>query len=201
MPDPRQTFAEASDFFMAVAARVHADQWDEPGLGVWSVRELVGHTGRALSNVERDLAASGTTSSLDAVAYFEAGLATPGIHEGVAQRGRDDGAALGADPLSVLRERADRVSAIVAGTPDEMIVPTPFGGMQLPAYLPTKTFELIVHTLDIAAAIGLEVEPPADALAESVEIAVALALRSGKGPTLLHALTGRLSLPADFSVM
>src|SRR5438067_1453584 len=177
MHDPRQTFAQASGFFIAVAEHVRDDQWDDPGLGVWSVRDLVGHTSLAHTNVERDLAAPPSTRSVeDAVAFFEAGLAVPGVEERVAQRGREAGVALGADPVSVVRGVADQASAIVAQLPDESILATSIGSMRLPSYLPTKTFELMVHTLDLAAAIGLKVEPPADALAESVEIAVALAL-------------------------
>ena len=65
--------------------------------------------------------------------------------------------------------------------PDDVVVATPFGGMRFPAYLPTKTFELIVHTLDISAAVGADLEAPREALAESLEIALALALRSGRG--------------------
>ena len=202
MTDRRQNYAHASDFFIAVAERVRADQWETPGLGVWTVRELVGHTSRALSNVERDLATPGDRVGLeDAVSYFAKGLAIPGMAESVAQRGREAGVALGADPVSSVRALVDRVRAVLAQTPDDLIVASSFGGMRLPVYLPTKTFELIVHTLDIAAAIGVEPEPPADALAESIEITVGLALRSGWGPTVLHALAGRRGLPAGFSVI
>src|SRR5438552_1983855 len=154
MRDPRQNYADASRFFIAVAERIRADQWDAPGLGVWTVRELVGHTGRAFSNVERDLTAFGITVGLeDAADYFEKGLAIPGMAESVAQRGRESAAALGPDPVSSLRALGERADARLNQTPDDIIVATPFGGMRLPVYLPTKTFELIVHTLDIGGAI------------------------------------------------
>jgi uncharacterized protein (TIGR03083 family) len=202
MSDSRQTYAQAGEFFLAVAARIRDDQWDSPGLGVWSVRDLVGHTSGAFANVERDLASPATADRIEsAAAFFAAGLAMPGIAEGIAQRGREAGAALGTDPVGAVRALADRVRALVATTPDETIVATRMGSLPLLSYLPTKTFELIVHTLDIAATLGLDVEPPPDALAESIEIAVALAVRSGNGPALLHALTGRRPLSTDFSVM
>ena len=202
MHDPRQTYADARDFFLDVVGRVQPDHWDLPGLGVWSVRELIGHTCRAIAVVERDLAAPESGVSLDSAAdFFATALAVPGVAEINARLSREFGATLGADPIGSVRVILDRVSALLATLPDDRVVTTPFGGLRLPDYVPTKTFELIVHTLDIAEAIGLEVATPADALADSVEIAVALALRSGRGPVLLQALTGRRALPPDFGVM
>jgi len=202
MSDTRQTYADAIRFFISVVERIRPDQWNDPGLGVWTVRELVGHTSGALSNVERDLAApAGPVTIENAVEFFETGLAIAGIAERVAERGREAGAALGSDPLAAIRALADRIGSLLADTPDETVVGIAFGPMRLPDYLPTKTFELIVHTLDIAAALGLSPDPPAEALAESVRIAVQLALRKGRGAMLLHALTGRCSLPSGFSVV
>ena len=202
MADTRQTYADAIRFFISVVERIRPDQWNDPGLGVWSVSEIVGHTSVALFNVERDLAASaGPVTIEDAVEFFEKGLAIPGISERVAERGREAGAALGPDPLASIEALAEQVSRLLADTSDDTVVGIAFGPMRLLDYLPTKNFELIVHTLDIAAAIGLNPSPPADALAESVQIAVQLALRKGRGATLLHALTGRFPLPPGFSVV
>ena len=98
MPDQRQIFFEAAEFFLAAAERVRDDQWAVPGLGVWSVRELVGHTSRAFTNIERDLVTPVRRSDVSpggtldtAVDHFGRGMATPGIHESVAQRGRQAG--------------------------------------------------------------------------------------------------------------
>jgi hypothetical protein len=73
--------------------------------------------------------------------------------------------------------------------------------MRLRDYLPTRVFELVVHTLDLAAALGLEAEPPPDALAVCLELAASLAQRRGAGPAVLMALSGRRPLPPDFSLL
>jgi uncharacterized protein (TIGR03083 family) len=211
MPDQRQTYFEAVGFFLDVAERIHDDRWEGPGLGTWSVRELVGHTGRALSNVERDLVTPVRPSDgrrenalVTAAGYFATGMATPGIHESVAERGRESGAALGADPIAAIRTLEARIRELLDRTPDDAVVTTPFGALPLPEYLPTKTFELVVHTLDIAAALGLEIEPPAAPLAVTLDLALELsALRADPAErvALLRAITGRAPLPAGFTVL
>ena len=73
--------------------------------------------------------------------------------------------------------------------------------MRLRQYLPTRTFELVVHGLDIArppdCRPGLQ-RRPAD---EVLQLAAAAAVHGGRGPELLLALTGRTGLPAGFSVV
>ena len=107
----------------------------------------------------------------------------------------------GMDPLAVVRETVARVPARLARADDEQLIETPFGGMRLRAYLPSRTFELTVHSLDLAAAIGQTVEPPPQPLAESLELAAQIALRRGGGAEVLLALTGRRPLPPDFSIV
>ena len=47
----RATYELAATAFLDLAAAVPADRFDEPGLGVWSVRSLVGHTARSFVTV------------------------------------------------------------------------------------------------------------------------------------------------------
>ena len=42
---------DAAEAFVALVSELHHDDWDRPGLGVWDVRSLVGHTGRAVVTV------------------------------------------------------------------------------------------------------------------------------------------------------
>ncbi len=81
------------------------------------------------------------------------------------------------------------------------MVPTFVGGMRTAAYLPTRTFELCVHGLDIAAATGVPLDLPAPALEEATALAAVSAARRGQGAEVLLALTGRRALPAGFSVV
>jgi hypothetical protein len=82
----------------------------------------------------------------------------------VAERGRQVGLELGEKPALVIRETVERVLAGLEQIPNNAILGVPVGGMRLIDYLPTRAFELTIHTLDIAAAIGKEVEPPPAAM-------------------------------------
>ena len=45
------SFAVWFPFFRWLVSRVPSDAFDQPGLGVWDVRGLIGHTSRAMSTV------------------------------------------------------------------------------------------------------------------------------------------------------
>ena len=186
----RLAFDEAATFFVAVTESVRPEQWDSPGLGEWSVRDLVGHASRAFLTLETYLGHPATavelTTPADYIVAAGASLADP-AH--VAQRGREAGAALGHDPVKAVREIATRVLKLVATADDAQTLSTPVGGIRLSDYLPTRVFELVVHTLDLATAIGAPVEPPTEAARVSLQLAGDVALRTGKGATILLALT------------
>ena len=84
--------------------------------------------------------------------------------------------------------------------PDEL-VQTPAGGIRVDSYLASRTAELVVHTYDLAAALGLPVEFPAPVLAETVGVLARTGAERGHGVELLRALTGRGGLDAGFSVV
>jgi uncharacterized protein (TIGR03083 family) len=198
----RLAYEQAAGFFVSAVEQARAEQWDSPGLDRWSVRDLVGHTSRALLTVETYLGQPASAVELETpVDYFVAALAGTGGPDQIAQRGREAGAALGPDPASAVREIADRVLKLLADADDEQLLSTPVGGMRLRDYLPTRTFELVVHTLDLAAALGVLAEPPPEPAGLSLQIAADLVLRSGRGAEVLLALTGRHPLPAGFSVV
>jgi hypothetical protein len=73
--------------------------------------------------------------------------------------------------------------------------------MRVRDWVPTRTFELVVHGLDVAAAAGVPFELALDAVTESVTLAARAAAAAGDGPLLLRALTGRNRLPEHFSVL
>ena len=159
-----------------------------------------------MATVDTYLDRPATEVALDsAVAYVTAIgtiAATAGADpDAVAERGRQAGAALGDDPSAAVRALVERVLARVqqAGDP---VIETIGGGMALSAYLPTRTFELVVHGYDVARATGLP--PPAvsdGVLADVVTTAAGAAVRHGQGCALLLALTGRAPLPDGFSVV
>lgn len=201
----RAQFESAARGFLATVSELGRDDWDRPGLGVWNMRDLVGHTSRALLTVEAYLAAAPDPDApvrADAVDYFCAGAAVLADPTAVAKRGREAGIALGEDPLTVLRDLVERVAALVADSPDDAPIGLPVGRMSLISYLPTRTFELAVHSLDIGKAAGIPVAAElAESIAASLYVAAGLAIASGQTPEALLALTGRQGLPASYTVL
>jgi uncharacterized protein (TIGR03083 family) len=198
----REAYKQAADFFVATVTQVQDTQWQQIALGEWTVRDLVGHTNRALLTVETYLDKPAATAELHRPAeYFlraQAGLANPAA---VAARGREAGQALGADPLSVIRDDARRVLQRLTTTPDTALLTTPVGGMRLIDYLPSRVFELTIHTLDLAAALARPAVPPEMAVRVTHALVLELALASAKAGPLLLAATGRGNLAAGFSVL
>ena len=196
----RRAFRDAAEWFVGTATLV-GDRWDRPGLGEWDVRALVGHTSRSLVTVETYLARPAAAAEVACAAdYFRATRAAA-ADRAVAARGRDAGAALGADPAAAVAEIAARVLALVDTQDGSELVTTIAGGMRLADYLPTRTFELVVHTADLATALGVPPDVPATSAAQALHIITDLAVADGLAGPLLLAATGRPGLPAGFSVL
>ena len=197
--DERAAFTAAGRWFCNVVALV-GDRWDQAGLGEWTVRDLVGHTSRALSTVATYLEAEpGRLEVESPTAYFRASVQADSA--AIAERGRAAGRALGDDPVKAVADLDAEVQAKVAGAPDEAFVGTVAGGMRLIDYLPTRTFELVVHTADLAVALGVAADPPDAAARSSLRLAGELILERGAAPAVLHALTGRRPLEPTFTLL
>jgi Mycothiol maleylpyruvate isomerase N-terminal domain len=198
--DSRRAFADAAQWFVRTSALV-GDRWDRPGLGEWDVRALVGHTSRSLLTVEMYLARPASAVEVASASDYFRATRTAAAGPAVAERGRDAGAALGADPAAAVAEIAGRVLPLVAGRDGTELVTTIAGGMRLEDYLPTRTFELAVHTADLASAIGAPLDVPATAATQALQVVADLAVSDGLAGSLLLAATGRPGLPAGFSVL
>lgn len=199
--DVRSAFEQAAGWFVLTAA-AGVDCCEARALGDWTVRDLIGHTSRALITVEnyldKEVAAVEINSSVE---YFRAASASIGDPAAVALRGRDAGAALGPDVGAAVEKVADRVLARVRTEKPDALVVTPVGGMRLIDYLPTRTFELTVHTSDLAVALGQPLDLPPTAAAESFSVLGGLAAQSGTAGPILLAATGRRALPSGFTVL
>lgn len=190
-----KAFGKAGTLFVDTVARLPLDVLDHPGLGVWSIRELIGHTCRALLTVEQYAGRNSPSGRLDGPAdYFIEALRDKTIHDAVADRAKASVRLLGDHPASAVAGIVGRVIQLVNSLPDEHPIGTPMGQMTLVGYLPTRTFEMVVHTLDLAKAAGLAVEVPTSALAVSLRLSTEIAMRSGRGGGLLMALAGRESM-------
>lgn len=196
----RGAFTDAARWFLATAEQV-GDRWQQHGLGEWDVRALVGHTSRSLLTVETYLAKPPADVDVPTTADYYRVTRTMATGPQVTARGRDAGAALGDDPVASLRVIAERVLGLVERQDGSELLTTLAGGMRLSDYLPTRTFELTVHTSDLASALDLPLDPPATAVREAIGIVTDLAVGDGTAAVLLLAATGRPSLPPSFSVL
>ena len=199
----KQTFAQAAQGFAELVDRIPGGSWSRPGLGGWDLRSLVGHASRSLITVDTYLDRPAETEELrsatDYLRAIEGMLRTESA--AVEERGRAAGVALGADPATSIRQLVDRVLPRVEAAQDPLIE-TIAGGMRLSSYLPTRTFELVVHSLDIARAVDLAAPSwPEQVLVEVAMLAARTAVAQGSGADLILALTGRSPLPVGFSVV
>ena len=197
----RDTYLAAADAFADLVVRLPAEGWDGPGLGIWTRRELVGHVaGSALRQVPQVLAnPAGHQEILSPEGYWAFARAAP------AGQSVDDaprtGDGLGDDPADLVWHLIGEAAAALATVGDLDLVETPAGGMRVADWIPTRTFELAVHGLDLARAARVPFQLPGDVLAEAAAIAARVAVVLGEGPLLLQALTGRTALPPGFTVL
>jgi uncharacterized protein (TIGR03083 family) len=193
----RAAFPDAAEVFLATTAAVGLEQWEQPGLGEWTVRELTAHALRAFQTLQRlcDTSADGPAVE-SAPAYYQAVAQVADVHAGVAQRGHEAGAQL-VDPVATARMTAEQALGRLAATPDDHVGESFVGPMRLADYLPTRVVELGLHTLDLQVATDQPLTLPASAtsvilgtLAELTDV-----------PVLLLALTGRRPLVDGFNVL
>jgi len=198
------TFGSAATSFAALVHEIPSGAWSQPGLGAWDVRSLVGHTSRSLTTVRNYLQT--TAERVDITTpeqyYVKVTASALGIDPAdVEERGRQAGRELGDDPAATVDGLVTEVLSAVAAADDPVITVIGGLGIRLHTYLPTRTFELAVHGMDIARAVGIPFHLPASVLDEALEVATRTAVLTGNGESVLLALTGRAGLPPDFSMV
>jgi hypothetical protein len=206
--DYRRTFRSAAVAYVDLVSRIPAGRWDFPGLGDWSLRDLVGHTAssalRRVPEVLNTPAPEVAVGAAEGYWAFARGVPADVLEAAVAASGDDaraTGLLLGDDPADTIRELAGLATQALAEVGDDDIVATPVGGMRVREWLPTRTFELVVHGMDAAAAAGVPHGLAPEALAEATSMAARVAVAVGDGEAVLRALTGRGELPPKFSVV
>lgn len=198
----RTVFRQAVDYYLFLVDQVPVDGWEPAGLGVWTVRDLVGHTSRAMTTLERYCNQPGEQVEVETpVSYFLRAMESIANPEDVAERRRQSGQDLGPDPAETVREIAGRVLVGLEQVSDDLVLALPVGGMRLIDYLPTRIFELVIHGLDLASVIGVANEPPRAPTEVTLHLLSDLALESGKPADLILAVTGRRSLPEGFNLV
>jgi hypothetical protein len=90
------TYVAAARAVADLVRRIPHDAWDGPGLGEWSMRDLVGHTSRSLVTVIEYLARPAEREELtDPADYYVAAAELMADGEAVTERGRQAGRDLG----------------------------------------------------------------------------------------------------------
>lgn len=93
----REAYADAATFFVETVARIKGEAWSQAALGEWTVRDLAGHTNRALVTVETYLDQPAEAAEMTRpVDYYIRAAASLGDPTMVTARGRAAGEALGA---------------------------------------------------------------------------------------------------------
>ncbi len=204
MTDPVQTFASAAQSFAALVRSLPDNGWDGPGLGEWDLRSLVGHASRSLITVSTYLQQPAQREDVTSPHDYYVQIRDYASNVGAAaitERGRQAGRDLGDNPAATVDELVSRVLGELSDVGDPLIAVIGGLGIRLHNYLPTRTFELAVHGLDIARAVGNSFAPPADVLEDATVLAARIAAAEGHGESVLLALTGRGALPPSFSVV
>ena len=200
--DILETYLEAGEYFASVVDQVDIDGWDEPALGEWCVRDLTGHTYRAFTTVLSYSAKPGDRVDLvSPVDYFIKALETLSDPKQVAERGRAAGLEIIDDPRMMVRGFAMYVKNKLEELSDDFILACPIGGIRLIDYLPPRTFEIVIHTMDLAKAVGVDAKPPEAGMEATLQIMGQLAIHRGQASELILASTGRGGLPEGFSVL
>ncbi|MCU1479049.1 MAG: mycothiol maleylpyruvate isomerase [Subtercola sp.] len=196
-------FHQAATAFIALVTRIDDDQWDDPGLGSWNVRSLVGHTTRAILTVETylshdEVSRIGLPTAEDYYALIYRDFADP---DAVAIRGVEAGIWLGEHPVATITDALQRASEAISNAPAGRVVSVGGHGIELSQYLRTRIFELVVHSIDIGRAIGQPHGQSVECVTDATSLAARIGARAGSGEEILLALTGRAPLPPGFTVV
>lgn len=200
----RRAFREAIGHVTDLVGEVPEDGWDSPGLGEWTIAELCVHTSRAASTITTYAAKPADRTLNSAAEYYQAVLSDPEIHEAVADRTREQAAAVDASIPAYVARVFDEADRTLARTHSSAVLGTFAGGITLEDYLPTRITELVVHSIDLADALGIECDVPNTAMAVTLETLADLSMRRPdvvSPAQLVRALAGRGQLPEGTNIV
>jgi uncharacterized protein (TIGR03083 family) len=189
--DTLAAYRESAHWWRSLVGGVDDHQWAQPGLGEWSVQELVAHGARAFKTVSEYVEGDvkDPTRIATAAEYFRIVLAeqTPHIH--IANRARKES-----------MEQRDWIDAtdtfwasaelVVSNVPADTDVHLFVGEMEMSQYLATRVVELVVHGSDLAEAIAIPSPPPVAAARIALDVLLDLATGDDLA-SILRLLTGR----------
>jgi uncharacterized protein (TIGR03083 family) len=179
---------------------VQADAWTRPALGSWNLAELTAHLVRGVTRVSAyaDKPVDEAQPHKDRVSYyrFDHKAEAPGVARRAVEAARE----VDAETLPALFAEGWREDAQLAGElPADRLLASPYGPIRLDEYLATRVVEVVIHHMDVRAALDLPAAPTAEAGRLTAELLEGLL--GGPRPRnlgrvrFLQTATGRL--PSD----
>lgn len=196
----------------AVALLSHpavASAWDKPSaLTEFSVGGLAGHLGHQLVRVDLVLAEDPDTRQ--PIPILEHYVRSPWVEAGLdhesnvsVRQGGEAAAACGAAALAAqMSERLERLTAALPAEPEDRVVHLPWAGwsLRLDDFLLTRLMEIVVHSDDLAASIGLEAPGlPPSVIDPVVELLARLAVHRHGATAVIRTLSRAERAPATIS--
>ena len=188
----RVAFARSARWCAKVVQDIKPTDWSRPGLGEWTVRDLVGHLSLncryVLDLLDVDLT---TEQRRGPFAFWNAALAGPKevLDRSIAQAAPPAAESLGDDPPSTFQAIVDAGIDLVARSPDGRLVRS--GGtnsLALIDYLPSRVVEFVAHGMELCLAID---RSAADVPEEALRCTASWLSSYADPPSLVRALLGR----------
>lgn len=198
----KSAYIDSVESFLEVIRQIDPNQWDANALDQWSFRDLVGHTGRSIKLVKEF--GSQRSESLDvqsAALHYQISLSPEGANQRVAAGGVEAGNALGEEPVHHLQEAWIATLETLQSTEEDTVISYVNGGIKFGDYLRTRILELVVHSIDLAQAIGIDYEPPKEAMREALYLLADLAVDTPYASKLALISTGREISKTSFNVI
>lgn len=206
----RQAYLVAVDSVVDLLARPEvAEAWARPSaLEQWSVGGLAAHLGGQVTNVERvlslaqpDLAPIALDDHYGQAAWVTAGLDDP-VNAGIREGGEEQAAAGPAELMARVRVARAAVASVLPHEPADRIVLVPWQGwaLTLDDFLTTRMMEIVVHSDDLAASVGVEApRQPREVLDPVLGLLTRLAVRRHGQSAVVSALTRQERAPASIA--
>ncbi|MFI7135645.1 maleylpyruvate isomerase N-terminal domain-containing protein [Nonomuraea sp. NPDC050153] len=186
-----------------------ASAWDKPSaLTEFSVAGLAGHLAHQLVRVRDVLTPDGETG--EPIELLEHFTRSPWVQAGLDHESnvsvRRGGQAAAADGPAALVDRTqallDLLTAALPAEPGDRVVHLPWTGwsLRLDDFLLTRLMELVVHSDDLAASVGLDTpELPSSIIDPVVELLARLAVHRHGATAVIRTLSRAERAPATIS--
>jgi len=196
MANTRQIYLDTAGATLElISDRAVASVWDEPSvLDRLSVGDLAAHLARSILQVEWYLDAEVPDVELvDAASYYAVlegfdDLDSP-LNVGVRARAAEVAEQGHGALVDTVTETLDRLRTRISSEPDDRCVEAFGRVLLLDEYLKTRLVEMAVHIDDLVLSVGLDIDPPDDAVEVAIETLVGAAAERHGSLAVLRALT------------